>query len=917
MKARRHFLIVWVAVSALALLWARAIPAFAHAVLLSADPAPNALLETAPTQVRLLLTEPVAPAFSRIAVFDQSGRQVDNGDLKSDSDDGTALVVTLPPLSSGTYLVSWEVLSTVDGHTTSGSFPFGVGVAQLTSAPGSVSSTAQRPTPFSTGARWFNLTGLALLLGLLTFRLLVWNPAFKGVELNEADERLDLAFGRASLKVGIAGLALVGLGLIFTLIAQAARINLLSFDNLRTWLGTQFGSLWLVRFLVTTTVGFAMADLYVGLGEGRRGLRGWEWWAGLAALIGLALTTALVSHSAALTQDTQQAIAVDVVHVLAAGVWVGGLLQLALGLWMGRSFPANSRAWLNLSLSLNFSALAAGAVGALLVSGSYLAWKHVGSWTALFGTAYGLTLLAKLPLAVPAFSIAAVNLLIIKPRLDAALDHPEAASALTLQQRFGRLVRAEGVFALLVLAAAGLLTDLQRGQDAPLLSSQAEKVTLAQPAEDLNISLSLEPALVGQNTFDVYVTDASGQPVADAKEVSLRFTFLGQSIGTAEANAPSSGDGHYRVDGGYLSLAGPWQVEVAVRRSEAFDVFAAYRVEAGLSGAIQPVGGQAGLIEQLTKFLTRSGGAATGVFLVLFAVTWSLLAGRAAKEDWQLVLLFLPSLLAFWIGGVQLFTFVREFTPAKFVTNPILPDSASITRGQELYQANCVTCHGPEGRGDGPGAIGLTPPPADFTAGHTESHPDGDLYYWIKEGIKDTAMPAFGDQFDDEDIWHLVNYVRRLSAQEYQPPGPGTSSPGVSDSQAVLFLQQVEGVMNQFASMEAVEVLRDDSGVVTATIIAYPHFNFSREAIDVQFGPTSELSGQSQARQTVTFAVGTGDLRYDYVLEVDPATLRIVRWTMDGPNHHMMTEYTTYHLPATVTPPSELFAPTATPIGTP
>lgn len=768
MLTRRHLLIGWLAVGALVIGWARAMPALAHAVLLSADPAPNALLDTAPAQVRMVLTEPVAPAFSRIMVFAQSGQQVDNGDLKSASDDGTALVVTLPPISDGTYLVSWEVLSTVDGHTTSGSFPFGVGVAQLTSAPGSVSSTAQRPTLFSTSARWFNLTGLALLLGLLTFRLFVWNPAFKRIELDEADERLDLAFGRASLKVGIAGLALVGLGLIFTLIAQAARLNLLSLDNLGIWLGTQFGSLWLIRFFVTAAAGFAIVDLYVGLGEGRKGLHGWEWWAALAAVISLALTTAWVSHSAALAEDTQQAITVDIVHILAAGIWVGGLLQLALGLWMGRSMPADSRAWLNLSLSLNFSALAAGAVGALLVSGGYLAWQHVGSWTALFGTAYGLTLLAKLALALPAFGIAAINLLIVKPRLDAALDQPDAASSLTLQRRFGRLVRAEGAFALLVLAAAGLLTDLQRGQDAPLLSSQAEKVTLAQTVEDLNISLTLEPALVGQNTFDVYVTDSSGQPVPDAREVSLRFTFLGQSISTAKAEATSLGDGHYRLDGGYLSLMGPWQVEVVVRRSGAFDAFTAFRVEAGLSGAIRAIGEQRSVVERLALLLTRSGGSITGVVLVLFALGWGFLASRAAKHDWQAVPLLLPALIAFWIGGMQLITFFREFTPAKFATNPILPDSVSIARGQELYQANCVICHGAEGRGDGLLAKELTPPPADFTAGHTESHPDGDVYYWIKEGIANTAMPGFGDKLSDDDVWHLVNYVRRLSAQEYQ-----------------------------------------------------------------------------------------------------------------------------------------------------
>jgi mono/diheme cytochrome c family protein len=59
--------------------------------------------------------------------------------------------------------------------------------------------------------------------------------------------------------------------------------------------------------------------------------------------------------------------------------------------------------------------------------------------------------------------------------------------------------------------------------------------------------------------------------------------------------------------------------------------------------------------------------------------------------------------------------------------------------------------------------VGLIPP-ADFTLGHTDTHPEGDLFYWIQNGLSNGAMPAFGAQLSDEEIWHLVNYVRRLSA---------------------------------------------------------------------------------------------------------------------------------------------------------
>jgi copper transport protein len=459
------------------------------------------------------------------------------------------------------------------------------------------------------------------------------------------------------------------------------------------------------------------------------------------------------------------ALLVDFAHLLAAGVWVGGLLYLSLTLWLGHQLPAESRLWLYEGLIINFSTLAAGAVGVLLLSGGYLAWQHVGSWTLLFGTAYGLTLLAKIGLALPAFGIAAVNLLFIKPRFRSATEVENEVSQ-NLPRRFTQLVQGETLFVLLVLVAAGYLTDLQRGQDAPLLVDESGKVLLFDATvDDLSIILSLEPALVGQNQFEVYLQDAAGQPVDNASQVSLHFTFLGQSMGTATAEMTPTGEGRYTTAGGYISLIGPWQVEVSIRRPNTFDAFAPFRMEAGLGGTIRPIGSET-LLERLTKFLSQSGGSVTGVLLMGLGLGWVFLAKRAAKRDWQLVPLLLPGFVALGLGIGQLYIFYDEFTPAKFTTNPILPDSSSIARGKQLYETNCAMCHGVEGQGDGELAANFFPPPVNFTAGHTTTHPDGDVYFWIKEGIEGSAMPAFGKQLSDEEVWHLVNYVRRLSAQQ-------------------------------------------------------------------------------------------------------------------------------------------------------
>ncbi len=98
--------------------------------------------------------------------------------------------------------------------------------------------------------------------------------------------------------------------------------------------------------------------------------------------------------------------------------------------------------------------------------------------------------------------------------------------------------------------------------------------------------------------------------------------------------------------------------------------------------------------------------------------------------------------------------------------NPIPASDDSLAAGALLYEQNCLVCHGPQGRGDGPAGLALNPPPADLSI-HTEPglHPDGQLFVWITGGKAGSAMPAFETLLTEDERWHLVNYIRSL----YQP----------------------------------------------------------------------------------------------------------------------------------------------------
>ena len=733
----------------------------AHAVQISSNPAPSELLEVAPERVEIEFSEPVVPEFSRILLLSQAGQRIATGGLEVGDSAGTQLhLPILDDLENGSYLVSWQVLSTVDGHTTSGSFPFGIGVSEVVGIAGNLTTDATKPTLFSAGGRWLNLAGLALLAGIFTFRLLVWNPAINVDDLSEEEQATDNKLGQINQKIGLLALGLGGIGLIFTLLSQAQRLHLFEAGNIDIWLNTQFGKMWLVRILLI----LALLGIFSQLNHVSRKTTGALWFAGILLLLMWAGATALVSHSAALNRDKLLATGIDLAHLLSAGIWVGGLLQLLITLWLVRRLNDEPRAWLNLTLLLNFSVLAAFSTGVLIISGSYLAWQHIGSWNALFGTDYGKTLLFKIGLALVTFLIAGINLFYIKPRIKKSYDQPATPTTKAIQQRFGRFVRFETVVALLILLVAGYLTDLQRGKEAPLQAGNAGTIDIENRVDDLNIALNMVPATVGPNDFTVTITDENGQPVTNAANVRLKFTFLGQALGSANTDLQNAGNGTYTDAGNSnLSLVGPWQLEITVRRDGLFDTFVPLRLDAGLDGKISDAESSISFINNLATNLTRFGGLVPGVTMLLFALFWGFLANRTADRAWQLIPLLLLALIPFWLGSQALLTFYEEYTPARFTNNPILPDLESVAQGKQLYEATCLTCHGEAGHGDGPTAASLSTQPVDFSAGHTETHPDGDLFYWIREGIEDTEMPAFGDQVTEEETWHLVNYIRRLN----------------------------------------------------------------------------------------------------------------------------------------------------------
>jgi high-affinity iron transporter len=88
----------------------------------------------------------------------------------------------------------------------------------------------------------------------------------------------------------------------------------------------------------------------------------------------------------------------------------------------------------------------------------------------------------------------------------------------------------------------------------------------------------------------------------------------------------------------------------------------------------------------------------------------------------------------------------------------------NLNKAQTLFETHCSACHGATGQGDGPMAVGLEPPPADFHDLARQSQRSlYSLYSTISLGVEGTAMPAF-DLLEQDERWALAFYVSRFSA---------------------------------------------------------------------------------------------------------------------------------------------------------
>jgi mono/diheme cytochrome c family protein len=96
--------------------------------------------------------------------------------------------------------------------------------------------------------------------------------------------------------------------------------------------------------------------------------------------------------------------------------------------------------------------------------------------------------------------------------------------------------------------------------------------------------------------------------------------------------------------------------------------------------------------------------------------------------------------------------------------NPVPSNANTLAVGQKLFAANCQTCHGESGRGDGPGGAALEKKPADLGACiKANNETDGSLFWKISEGR--SPMVSWKGSLTETQRWELVNYIKSFAGK--------------------------------------------------------------------------------------------------------------------------------------------------------
>jgi copper transport protein len=561
------------------LLAATAPPASAHAMLVEADPADRTRVASVPSEVVLTFNEPVTPAPDGVRVFDAEAHRVDEGQWR-DASRPELVGAQLPgDLPDGGYVVTYRVISD-DSHPISGALTFTVGEGR------EVDDATVADLFGGAGNAWTGVVG-PLLRGLGYLGTLVAAGAvlFAAAVASSPRDR------RSARWLGTRAIGLAAVATVLAVPVQAAAVTgrgpLAVFAPGAglgdTLFGSSFGQSTLLRIVGLSWLWlswrFTVADDRSGP---RQHLA-----TGVAAV--LMLGSYLLDGHQRSVEPTWLLAGADLVHLLGAAAWAGGLVLTAVAVRRRRldDDPVGAARVLG-----RFSAVALWSVVALGIAGVAMSWVLVRTPRALITTGYGWTLLAKVVVVAAVLVVATYNRQRLVPAVTARLvpaggagDGGGGAADVDADGAVGRAGTAtagdrlvgrsraawaqlrttmllEVVGVALVIALTGFLVSQRPAAEAAGVTGAFEATT--ELTAELEVDLIVDPNRAGRNAIHVYVLDQAGRPADAVDDLRIELLYVPESIGPFELEPFFVGPGHWTATIDELAFPGEWRVRLVV-----------------------------------------------------------------------------------------------------------------------------------------------------------------------------------------------------------------------------------------------------------------------------------------------------------------------------------------------------------------
>lgn len=493
------------------------LPVLAHAQLLSSDPAPQAVLATAPESAVLQFNEPVSPVVLSLVGPDGATMPL------TGTAAGDALSIALPAaLATGTHVLNWRVVS-VDAHPVAGALIFSIGQVSGT-VPAGVASGSPTTAAILWASKLALFVALSLGVGGALFALVA--PIGPGMRRSIAVVSL-LGLIPLSISLFAQGADLLGLGPLAILTSEAGTAGLSTSYGATVWLLAAALVLAAVSVLVRKLASFGLIA---------------------ALLVGVGLAVSGHAGAAAPQWLTRTAI---VVHLLSLLFWVGALVPLRAAL--AKPGDPGDR-----TLAL-FSHIVVFPVALLLVSGLILAIVQMGLPGPAWLSPYGGLLAAKLVVVGLLFALALYN----RVRLTAPTFAGDTRSRRLLRRSI--LVELALVLLILGLVAGWRFTPPPRALAEVAAAEAARAVPVYTHAMNAQVmaDITIAPGRAGPVDVSILVMDAAGAALpVDA--VTLEIAAPARGIAGFSAPAHLE-EGLWQVRNLVIPLNGAWEVTLSIR----------------------------------------------------------------------------------------------------------------------------------------------------------------------------------------------------------------------------------------------------------------------------------------------------------------------------------------------------------------